>query len=215
MTQSGLSSALFGNMPPPSHLVTLPPGREWVYECAAWAFVALAAASAGLWVVRRQTLRPAVRRALLWLAAGGLAVAFSCNWLWQHRDANMVPPGLVASVAVSMHAVWAVGAAVVVVVGWRRVRSGRGSPAFVGRALALALVTLAAAGLFAELDFRLALMVVLPGYLLAELVGGAQAAAVVVFFGANVVVWWAAWAFVLWVRNGALPDLSDPSSRSE
>jgi hypothetical protein len=204
-----LSVALLGNMSPPSYLVRLPPGREWVYEVSAWVFAALAVVAGGLWYARRRTLRPATRRVLLWLVAGGLAVGYSAGWVWCHRDAGVVPPDLAASVAVWMHGVWAVGAALVLLEGWRRVRGGpasRGPVALAGRALALAVVTLAAGGLVGAVGFRLAFVVLLPGYLLADLGGSTEAGALLAFLGGNVVSLWATWAFVLWSQQGLRAD---------
>lgn len=189
---------LFANMGPPSYLVTLPRGEEWAYEYAAWAFVAVAVMAAGVWVARRQTLRPAVRRALLWLAAGSLAVAYSGGWLWTHRDAGVVPPGPAASLAVWMYGFWGVGAAVVVIAGWRHVRGGT---AITGRSFALAFVTLGVGYFGGAAGFQPALLFILPGYFLAELVRDSEAVYLALFFGVNVALWWAAWAFVLWARQ--------------
>jgi hypothetical protein len=205
MKLSLMCVALFGNMPPPSYLVTLPPGREWVYEVAAWVFAALAMAASGLWFVRRRTLQPSSRRALLWLTAGSLAVVYSARWLWRHRDGGVVPPDLLASVAFGMPGVWAVGSAIVMLAGWRRVRgvrAGRGPTALAGRALGLAVVTLATGGLAGSLGFQLAFVVLFPGYLVAELGSATEYGPLLVLLGVNVVLWWAAWAFALWARDG-------------
>ena len=217
MKPSLLSVPLVGNMPPPSYQVTIPPGREWVYEIVPWVFVALAVAAGGLWLARRRVLRPATRRTLLWLAAGGLAVGYSSAWLWGHRDAGVVPPDLPASVAVWMHGVWGVSAAVVLLAGWRHVRggpAGRRPVALVGRALALAVVTLAAGGLVGALGFRLAFVVLLPGYWLAELGGTTEWVALLAFLGGNVVPWWAAWAVVLWSHQGLRADMEPAEPHS-
>jgi len=211
VTQSGLSAALFGNMGPPSYVVTLPPGREWVYERAAWVFVAVAVAAAGLWVVRRRALRPAPRRALLWLAAGSLAVAYSGNWLWTHRDAGVVAPGLTSSLAVWMHGCWGVGAAVVVVAGWQRVRGGV-SRAVAGRALALALATVVTALMGYAVGFEPALLLVLPGILVMEIMRGSDAFEMLGFFGVNVGLWWGGWVFFLRTRAERPAESPDPET---
>jgi hypothetical protein len=224
-----LSVALLGNMPPPSYQVTLPRGREWVYESAAGAFVALALAAFGLWYTRGRALRPALRRALLWLAAGCLAVAYSSWWLWDHRDAGLVPPRLAASVAVWMPGLWAAGCAVVLLGGWRHERGGRpervppnrvgsgadlkpdptetkfgpgGVPVVIaGRALALAVVTLVLGGMAGELGLRPALVVFLPGLWFAGFGTGTEYGGLLAFLGGNLATWWAAWAVALWAHN--------------
>ena len=102
------------------------------------------------------------------------------------------------------------GAAVVLLAGWRRVRGGpadRGLVALAGRAFALAVVTLAAGGLVGAVGFRLAFVVLLPGYLLAKLGDKTEAGALLAFLGGNVVLWWATWAFVLWSRQALRADV--------
>ncbi len=136
---------------------------------------------------------------MLWVAAGSVAAAYSGGWLWTHRDAGPVAPGPAASLAVWMYGFWGFGAATVVVVGWRRVRGGT---AVKGRSFALALLTLGAAWASAELGLKeLALLLVLPGYLLTANMRGSDDAAIVLFVGINVGLWWALWAFVLRTRQ--------------
>jgi hypothetical protein len=124
------SASLFANMPPPSYEVTIPRDRETIYEVAAPLFVALAIAAGGLWYARRHTLRSDVRRALLWLSGGCLAVAYSSWWMWDHRNAGIVEPNLVAIVAVAMPGLWMFCCAVIFLTGPRPRGggSGQGSP---------------------------------------------------------------------------------------
>jgi hypothetical protein len=107
---------------PDSYRVQIPPGRELAYEFAAPVFLSLAIASAGLWLVRGRRLRVEVRRALLWLSAGGLAVGYSSWWVWEHRGVWAVPMGWAAGLAVYMPALWILFSAVVLIGGMRTIR---------------------------------------------------------------------------------------------
>jgi apolipoprotein N-acyltransferase len=116
-----IAPVVLGDMAP-YYRVTVPPGREPVYEWAPVAFLALAVLSVGWWLVRSRTVRTGPGRALLWLAAGGLAVSYSAWWVWSHRYAGTIAGDWMSSVAVYMPLLWLALCGAVVVYGRRRAR---------------------------------------------------------------------------------------------
>lgn len=130
MNGCDLPLLVFGNMAPPNYRVDLPPGQEPVYQWAARIFLGLAVIAGGLWLARSRTVRTAWARALLWAAAGCLAVSYSAWWVWSHRNGPDQYGGFgsTAWLAVCMPLVWAVAAVVVIVWGWRSTRPRPGCP---------------------------------------------------------------------------------------
>src|SRR5262245_6049400 len=92
MAAAATLPALWANMAP-SYSVQVPAGREAVYEWAGPAFLALAGVAAAVWLVRYRTLMTGRARALVWTAAGCLAVSFSAWWVWDSRDQVIHSPG--------------------------------------------------------------------------------------------------------------------------
>jgi hypothetical protein len=116
-----LSVTVWGNMPAPSYRVTVPAGRAALYEWAGPAFLALAAAAAGLWLARARTVRTGPARALLWLAAGCLSVSFAAWWVWSNRREGLIGPGMMSSAAATLPWLWlAVCLPAFFVSAWRR-----------------------------------------------------------------------------------------------
>jgi hypothetical protein len=111
-------TGLIANAPPPSYRVTIPAGRESVYELVAPLFVALAITSGGIWLARGRRLRARTSRLLLWLSAGGLSIAYSSWWVWEHRGDLVHSPSLADLLAIFMPGLWVLVSAVVLVRGW-------------------------------------------------------------------------------------------------
>jgi hypothetical protein len=118
---------MLANMPPPWYQVTIPPGRNALYEVAPPLFIAMAAAAIGLWYAGRKSLGRTTRRTLIWLGAGFLVVAYSTDWVWQHRFDGQLEPDLTARVAVHMPCFWTLCCAAIIILGWRWVRAGNAS----------------------------------------------------------------------------------------
>ena len=114
-------AAVWANMGSPSYYVSVPAGREWVYEWAAPAFLTLAALAAGWWLIRARSVRTGGARGPLWVVGGCLAVSYSAAWLWAHRDDQIPSPSWADWAAVTMPWLWAGACCLVAVAGWRRV----------------------------------------------------------------------------------------------
>jgi len=228
MIFSFVSVALLANMRPPSYEVNIPHGREWIYEYAAGVFATMAIVASGWWCLRRRTLRPASRRALLWLVAGCAAVAYSVGWAWSHRDAGLVPSDLPGSIAAWMPWVWGAGCAAVLALGWSHVcrvgglptrvmngvdstpNPGGGTFVLISRALVMAVVTVVVADVCIASGLREAYVILLPVILLPGLLLGDELVAI----GVSVVVWWLVWGFIFWClprqrMDGAETDRSE------
>ena len=127
-------AAVWGDMAS-SYRVTVPEGREWLYEWAGPTFLALGVVAGGLWLARGRSTGTGPARALLWAAAGCLAVSYSAWWVWAHRGDVVLEPGWAAWAAVAMPWLWVAASAAVVWRGWRRVHppvAARPSPEAAG-----------------------------------------------------------------------------------
>jgi hypothetical protein len=99
-----------------------PEESESLYLWTAPLFLALAIASAGVWLARFRGVKSQVARALLWATAGFTTVSLTAWSIWICRENGAPYPPTLASSVVYMPCLWIVGSAIFIAYGWQRIR---------------------------------------------------------------------------------------------